>query len=151
MDAQASEPMVGGGADEPLPGQDERLVRCGESHRGRGGGGLDEDEGVAEGSRLIDLACGTGSLAVQAARRGAVAHGVDVSEEMLAFAQARAERFGVAPHWHRGGFLDYAHIGPLADVVTTKSALHQLPDLWKQQALRNAAGYLDTRRPLRCM
>ncbi|MER5182570.1 methyltransferase domain-containing protein [Streptomyces sp. NPDC002896] len=39
--------------------------------------------GVAEGSHLVDLACGTGSLAVQAARRGAVAHGVDVSEEML--------------------------------------------------------------------
>jgi hypothetical protein len=27
-------------------------------------------------------------------------------------------------------------------VVTTKSALHQLPDFWKQQALLNAAGIL---------
>ena len=98
--------------------------------------------GVGEGNYLVDLACGTGSLAVQAARRGAVAHGVDVSEEMLAFAQVRAERFGVAPHWHRAGFLDYTHSGPLADVVTTKSALHQLPDFWKQQALLNAAGML---------
>ncbi|MER5178193.1 class I SAM-dependent methyltransferase [Streptomyces sp. NPDC002896] len=98
--------------------------------------------GVTEDTHLVDLACGTGSLVVQAARRGAVAHGVDVSEEMLAFAQARADRFGVAPHWHRTGFLDYAHRGPLADVVTTKSALHQLPDFWKQQALLNAAGML---------
>lgn len=48
--------------------------------------------GVAAGTRLVDLACGTGSLVVQAARRGAEAHGVDVSSEMLAFAQARAER-----------------------------------------------------------
>ncbi|MFG2803650.1 class I SAM-dependent methyltransferase [Streptomyces pseudovenezuelae] len=98
--------------------------------------------GVTERSCLIDLACGTGSLAVQAARRGAVAHGVDVSEEMLTFAQARAEQFGVSPHWHRAGFLDYAHCGALADVVTTKSALHQLPDFWKQQALCKAAGML---------
>ncbi|WP_329281447.1 class I SAM-dependent methyltransferase [Streptomyces sp. NBC_01451] len=97
---------------------------------------------VAEGSHLVDLACGTGSLAVQAARRGAVAHGVDVSEEMLASAQARSERFGVAPHWHHAGFLDYSHSGPLVDVVTTKSALHQLPDFWKQQALLKAAGML---------
>ncbi|ONK09889.1 class I SAM-dependent methyltransferase [Streptomyces sp. MP131-18] len=98
--------------------------------------------GVTEGSRLVDLACGTGSLAVQAARRGAVAHGVDVSAEMLAFARARAREFGVAPHWHHAGFLDYAHRAPLADVVTTKSALHQLPDFWKQQALLRAAGML---------
>ncbi|MBO4260012.1 class I SAM-dependent methyltransferase [Streptomyces griseorubiginosus] len=97
---------------------------------------------VSEGTQLVDLACGTGSLAVQAARRGAVAHGVDVSEEMLAFAKARADRFGVAPQWHHAGFLDYAHQGPLADVVTTKSALHQLPDFWKQRALINAAGML---------
>ncbi|WP_063784359.1 class I SAM-dependent methyltransferase [Streptomyces sp. SBT349] len=98
--------------------------------------------GVAEGTRLVDLACGTGSLVVQAARRGADAHGVDVSEEMLAFARARAERYGVAPHWHHAGFLDHVHRGPLADVVTTASALHQLPDFWKQRALLNAAAML---------
>jgi ubiquinone/menaquinone biosynthesis C-methylase UbiE len=97
---------------------------------------------VGEGSRLVDLACGTGSLVVQAARRGAQAHGVDVSEEMLAFARARAESFGVAPQWHRAGFLDYDHRTEPADVLTTKSALHQLPDFFKQQALLNAAGML---------
>ncbi|GGX85049.1 class I SAM-dependent methyltransferase [Streptomyces fructofermentans] len=98
--------------------------------------------GVTGGSRLVDLACGTGSLVVQAARRRAEAHGVDVSEEMLAFARTRAERAGVAPRWHRAGFLDYAHHGGPADVVTTRSALHQLPDFWKQQALLNAASML---------
>jgi putative AdoMet-dependent methyltransferase len=98
--------------------------------------------GVTDGTHLIDLACGTGSLIVQAARRGANAHGVDVSQEMLTFAQARAELFDVAPHWHRAGFLDYAHGAEPADVVTTKSALHQLPDFWKQQALLNVAGMI---------
>jgi putative AdoMet-dependent methyltransferase len=98
--------------------------------------------GVTAGTRLVDLACGTGSLVVQAARRGVEAHGVDVSEEMLAFAQATAERADVSAHWHRAGFLDYDHRGRLADVVTTKSALHQLPDFWKQQALLRAAAML---------
>ncbi|MHB9756844.1 class I SAM-dependent methyltransferase [Streptomyces sp. BYX5S] len=97
---------------------------------------------VGRGTRLVDLACGTGSLIVQAARRGAQAHGVDVSEEMLAFARTRAEGFGVTPQWHRAGFLDYDHRAEPADVVTSKAALHQLPDFFKQQALLNAAGML---------
>ena len=98
--------------------------------------------GVVRGTLLVDMACGTGSLVVQAARRGAHAHGVDVSEQMLAFAEARAEQSGVTAHWHRAGFLDYAHAAGPADVVTTRSALHQLPDFWKQQALLNAAAML---------
>ncbi|MCC9711758.1 class I SAM-dependent methyltransferase [Streptomyces sp. MNU76] len=98
--------------------------------------------GVTAGICMVDLGCGTGSLVVQAARRGAEAHGVDVSEEMLTHARGRARRFGVTPHWHRAGFLDYAHRAAPADVVTTKSALHQLPDFWKQQALLNAAAVL---------
>lgn len=98
--------------------------------------------GVREGSHLVDLACGTGSLVVRAALRGAEAHGVDVSEEMLAFGRRRAAEAGAEAHWHRAGFLDHVHPAGVADVVTTKSALHQLPDFWKQQALLNAAAML---------
>jgi putative AdoMet-dependent methyltransferase len=98
--------------------------------------------GVTAGTVLVDLACGTGSFVVEAARRGADAHGVDVSPEMLRYAANRADSEGVSVQWHHAGFLDYLHVGPAADVVTTKSALHQLPDMWKQHALRNAAGML---------
>ncbi|WP_419998660.1 class I SAM-dependent methyltransferase [Streptomyces boninensis] len=98
--------------------------------------------GVTHGTRLVDLACGTGSFPVQAALRGAEAHGVDVGEEMLAYARKRAEREGTRVRWHHAGFLDYVHEGDPADVVTTKAALHQLPDFWKQQALLNAASFL---------
>lgn len=98
--------------------------------------------GVGAGTRLVDLACGTGSLVVQAARRGAEAHGVDVSAEMLAFARSKAEAADVPAHWHQAGFLDYVHHAEPVDVVTTKAALHQLPDFWKQQALLNAAALL---------
>lgn len=98
--------------------------------------------GVRDGTVLVDLGCGTGSLVVRAARRGARAHGVDVSDQMLAFARSRAERAGVTAQWHRAGFLDHRHPAGTADVVTTRAALHQLPDFWKQQALLNAASML---------
>jgi ubiquinone/menaquinone biosynthesis C-methylase UbiE len=52
--------------------------------------------GVGPGTRFVDLACGTGSLVVEAARRGADAHGVDVAQEMLAFTRRRAADAGVA-------------------------------------------------------
>jgi putative AdoMet-dependent methyltransferase len=97
---------------------------------------------VTSGTRVVDLACGTGSFVVQAARRGAEAHGVDVSPVMLEFCRARAAEAGVGASWHNCGFLDYRHAGLPADVVTSKSALHQLPDMWKQQALVNAASML---------
>ncbi|UVS80522.1 Demethylmenaquinone methyltransferase [Actinokineospora sp. UTMC 2448] len=98
--------------------------------------------GVGPGVRLIDLACGTGSFVVEAALAGAEAHGVDVSEQMLRYTLRRADAAGVTVALHHAGFLGYRHAGPSADVVTTKSALHQLPDFWKQTALLNIAGYL---------
>lgn len=46
-------------------------------------------------SSLLDLACGTGSMTVELARRGYDMTGVDLSDEMLAVARAKcdAERF----------------------------------------------------------
>lgn len=61
---------------------------------------------------------------------------------MLAFSRRRADTAGVSVTLHHAGFLNYEHAGPLADVVTTKSALHQLPDFWKQAALQRIADYL---------
>lgn len=91
--------------------------------------------GAAPGMVLVDLGCGTGSLLVEAARLGMVAHGVDVSANMLDSTRGRADHAGVDVCLHRAGFLSYEHHGAPADVVTTRSALHQLPDFWKQVAL----------------
>ncbi len=98
--------------------------------------------GVGPGTHLVDLACRTGAFAVEAARRGARVHGVDVAERMLEYTWRRAAAAGVEVALHHAGFLTYAHVGAPADVVTIKSALHQLPDFWKQVALLNVAGYL---------
>lgn len=91
--------------------------------------------GANPGKVVVDLACGTGSLLVEAAAQGMAAHGIDVSDNMLSFARRRAEEAGVEVCLHHAGFLSYEHHGEPADIVTVRSALHQLPDLWKQVAL----------------
>ena len=97
---------------------------------------------VGRGTVLVDLGTGTGSLPTRAALRGAEAHAVDVSLNMLAFTERRAAQEGVEVSCHHAGFLTYEHVGRAATVVTTRSALHQLPDTWKQVALNNVASML---------
>lgn len=52
--------------------------------------------GVAPGSRVLDLACGPGVLAIAAARLGAHATAVDISPEMIARARDSARDAGVS-------------------------------------------------------
>jgi ubiquinone/menaquinone biosynthesis C-methylase UbiE len=89
------------------------------------------------------MGCGAGSLTLAAARRCRRAIGVDVSDAMIAAAQARAGEAGVTNvEFVRAGFLTYEHAGEPADVITTVNALHHLPDFWKMQALLRVAGML---------
>src|SRR6187455_1111638 len=50
------------------------------------------------GTRVLDVACGTGNLALPAARRGAVVTGIDIAPNLIAQAEARAaiERVAIA-------------------------------------------------------
>lgn len=52
--------------------------------------------GIAPGQRVLDLGCGTGALAIRAARRGAAVKGIDVNPEMLELARRRAQAAGLA-------------------------------------------------------
>ncbi len=97
---------------------------------------------VGPATVFVDLGTGTGSLPVRAAIRGAEAHAVDVSMNMLTFASRRAESAGVQLHTHHAGFLSHDFGAETADVVATRSALHQLPDTWKQSALNRIATIL---------
>ena len=49
-----------------------------------------------EGDRVLDLGCGTGSLALRAAARGAWVTGIDVNPRMLAVARERLALEGLA-------------------------------------------------------
>lgn len=94
--------------------------------------GLRETSGLT----ALDIGCGTGLTSVQLATRFKKVVAIDVSEEMLAQAKERAARQGVTNiDFVHAGFLTYEHAGALADVVITKTALHHLPDFWKQIAL----------------
>jgi ubiquinone/menaquinone biosynthesis C-methylase UbiE len=101
--------------------------------RGREGRFRDEEVRLARirsGDRILDIGCGTGSLAIAAARvagpTGRVA-GVDPSPEMIERAAGKARRAGLAI-----GFVATAGEAlpfPAAafDVVTLSLVLHQLP------------------------
>lgn len=100
--------------------------------------------GIAAGHQVIDLGCGTGTFAIQAALAGATVHAVDVSVPMLAYARQKAEMAGVIEQiqFHHQGFLTYEHSEPLADCVVTQAALHHLPDFWKMIAFLRMANML---------
>jgi cyclopropane fatty-acyl-phospholipid synthase-like methyltransferase len=54
-----------------------------------------EETGIAPGSRVLDVGCGTGRHAVELAKRGYRVTGVDISPGMLAEARKTAEEAGV--------------------------------------------------------
>jgi len=47
---------------------------------------------VKEGHKILDIGCGTGTLTLRAARKGAKVKGIDVNPQMLEIAQKRARR-----------------------------------------------------------
>lgn len=54
------------------------------------------------GDRVLDVACGTGNLAIPAARAGAVVTGVDIATNLLEQARARAEAEGLKAQFDEG-------------------------------------------------
>jgi ubiquinone/menaquinone biosynthesis C-methylase UbiE len=96
--------------------------------------------GLDESSTVVDLGAGTGRLALAVARHVRRVVAVDVSPAMLAFLREQAARDGLDNvECVQAGFLSYQHVGPPADAVYTRHALHQLPDFWKAIALHRIA------------
>jgi SAM-dependent methyltransferase len=57
------------------------------------------DRRVGSGDRVLDVACGPGSMAIAAAARGAVTTGLDISATLLEAARRSAEQAGVTVDW----------------------------------------------------
>jgi magnesium-protoporphyrin O-methyltransferase len=76
------------------------------------------------GRRLLDAGCGTGALAVEAARRGAHVVAIDLSQTLVDLARERAPRDlrGVV-EFHVGDMLDPA-LGEFDHVVAMDSLIH---------------------------
>ena len=57
---------------------------------------------IESGMRVLDVACGTGNLAIPAARRGAEVTGVDIATNLLEQARERAKAEGVSATFEEG-------------------------------------------------
>lgn len=90
---------------------------------------------VQSGQRLLDVGCGTGVVAITAARRGARVSAIDLTPQLLDWARENARTAGVQVNWQEGDaeqlpFNDaefdvvvsqFAHIfAPRPDLVTTE-------------------------------
>ncbi len=77
--------------------------------------------------RVLDLACGTGDLAVRAAACGARVVGLDLTRRMIELARAKpgADRI----HWVVGDMAALPVVAGAFDVVTSGYGLRNVPDL----------------------
>jgi len=58
--------------------------------------------GIQPGMRVLDVACGTGNLAIPAAKRGALVTGVDIAPNLVEQARIRAAADGVTATFDEG-------------------------------------------------
>lgn len=91
--------------------------------------------GLVAGQEVLDLACGTGTLAVWAAQQvaGLRLHGLDGDPHMLSRAMRKADQAGVAINWQHGRStaLPYA-TGTFDRVLSSLFFHHLLPDAKRQ-------------------
>lgn len=83
---------------------------------------------VRPGEQALDLACGTGDLAMRLHEAGAVVTALDVTHEMLSLARHRDARAG-AVRWVRGDMMALPLPASSQDLVTIGYGLRNVPDL----------------------
>jgi SAM-dependent methyltransferase len=83
---------------------------------------------VSDGDLVLDLATGTGELAVRAARRGGAVTGIDLAEPMLAKARARAAEENVEITFDLGDVEYLPYDDACFDVVVSNFGVIFAPD-----------------------
>ena len=79
--------------------------------------------------RVLDMACGTGSLSMQFAARGVETLGMDLSEEMLGRAREKAENAkGPAPEYSLADMCDFSVPEPVDGLVCMLDSFNYLTD-----------------------
>jgi demethylmenaquinone methyltransferase / 2-methoxy-6-polyprenyl-1,4-benzoquinol methylase len=100
---------------------------------------------VRPGDRVLDACCGTGDLALAAARGGGSVTGLDFSEAML----ERARRKSDAVEWVRGDLLSLPFLDDAFDVATIGFGIRNVEDL--TGGLRELARVLGPGGRLACL
>lgn len=96
---------------------------------------------IGPGSRMLDVGCGTGTLAIAAWRRsqpGGSVVGVDVSEKMLAAARRKAGRAGLDIPFLQADAAELPFKGACFDIVTITTVMHMVPEGRRCLCLREA-------------
>ena len=83
---------------------------------------------IGKGERVLDLATGTGEVAVRAARTGGVVTGIDIAEPMLAKARERAKEEGVEITFDLGDVEYLPYEDGCFDVVVSNFGVVFAPD-----------------------
>ena len=84
---------------------------------------------IGPGARVLDLACGTGDIALAAANQGARVVGLDITPRMIELARAKSIERGRASTWTIGDMTALPFKTGSMDVVTVGYGLRNVPDL----------------------
>lgn len=76
--------------------------------------------GIRSGDRVLDVACGTGVVAVTAARRGATVTGLDLTPELIDVARDNARLGAVEVDWREGDVESLPFAADSYDVVVSQ-------------------------------
>lgn len=103
-------------------------------------GRLVEQVGLRPGQRLLDLGCGTGTLAIRLKRSqpAATVVGIDGDPEVLGIARRKAASAGCEIAWDLGMAYGLPYPDETFDAVVTSLVLHHLPRADKVRAMREA-------------
>ena len=75
--------------------------------------------GITPGTRVLDIACGTGNLSIPAARAGAVTTGVDIAANLLEQARQRAAAEGLTIQFDEGDAENLSYEDESFDLVVS--------------------------------
>ncbi len=81
---------------------------------------------IAAGSEIVDVACGTGVITVELAKRGYRMVGVDLSEDMLTQARRRAREAGIEATFARADMRTFRLKQPTRCIISTHDSLDHL-------------------------
>jgi SAM-dependent methyltransferase len=76
-------------------------------------------QNIKPGMRILDVACGTGNLAIPAAKAGAIVIGIDIAGNLLEQARDRARREGVNAQFEEGDAEQLAYSDASFDIVVS--------------------------------
>lgn len=92
-----------------------------------------DERGITQ-ARILDLACGTGTLAINFANRGHFVHGLDISPQMIEVAKSKS--IGLANISFEVQDMTHFQIEEKFDIVTcTFDSINYLPDINSAKAM----------------